>query len=530
LYPEQLYERAVALRPDANIDKDWLDYAEAADQSDVKSDEVAQEWAAAFPQDARPLLHLAEAAERRNAFDKALKYIQQAEELGGIDPKVRRARFRLLVAKTVRHLKQAKAHLAAKDFEQIEQLPQAGEKDRPAFVASLRWINAMLEDKRVEAECLHSQIRDNLGGPVAAALLLLSTAGECQYVSAETNRLDNWLSAYKEKDIPHAVVRTCPIGTDVDVEILLPAKWASLLAKWFKRSDCGLDAQGLLTMAEAALTAGWRDVAYYCSGYGLQRGGPEQARFLFLRGRSLPYSLASRRQDCFAAATALAKRVRDMDLVAEIADAARGSAGPWGWSNPLAPDWSDVGMDDETLERIIKFERQTKKYPKESRMPFYGFERARPEELCQCPDCRRARGETGGYGTARGGGSRRRPRRTPPEEYLFDDFDEGPEEEYEQYGETIPGMGPMPAELGILFAEIIRLNGGRLPTSRKEMEQLARRHPELAMKVGEVLGRMPAGGLGPLDEFEVDDDEPQGFGGEPPRRPRGPGRKGKPRR
>lgn len=534
LYPEQLYERAAALRSDAGIYKEWLDYASAADGCDVRPDEVAQKWAAAFPQDPRPLLHLVEAAEQRNAFDKALKYIQQAEKLGGINPKVRRARFRLLVAKVVRHLKQAKAHLAAKDFGQIEQLPQASEKDRPAFVASLQWINAMLQDDRAEAERLHSQIRDNLGGPVAAAILLLSTAGECRYVSAETNRLQMWLTAYKEKDIIDAIVRTCPIAIDVDVEIILPAKWASLLARWLKRSDCGLDANGLMTMAEAALTTGWKEAAYYCSGYGLKRAGPEQARFMFLRGRSLPYSLYERRRECFAAAAELAKRLRDTDLVAEIADTTRREVGPWGWSKTFAPDLTDLndlGTDDDTLRRVTEFERGTQKYPKESRLPFFAAGQACPGKPCQCPDCRRARGETGGYGTSRRGGSRRKARPAPSEEYLFEGlFDAEPEEEYEEYDETMAAAQAIPPDLAPLLAVIMRLTGGRLPASKEEIEKFARRNPELAMKLNEVLGRMPQAGLDPFDEFEPDDDNPWDLAGDSPRPPRGPRRRRKRKR
>ncbi len=89
--PEQLYERAIALRPDADIYRQWLDFIEAAQRTDLRGDPVAQRWAGDFPEDPRPLLYLAEAAEQREAYDKALKYIGQAEQLGGIDPKVRRA-------------------------------------------------------------------------------------------------------------------------------------------------------------------------------------------------------------------------------------------------------------------------------------------------------------------------------------------------------------------------------------------------------------------------------------------------------
>lgn len=525
LYPDQLYERAAVLRPDANIYREWLDYAKTADSHDVKTEEIAQKWASAFPQDARPRLHLAEAAERRNAFDKALKYIQQAEELGGIDPKVRRARFQLLIAKTVRHLQQEKAHLAAKDFEQLDLLPQTGEKDRPAFVASLRWIGAMLEDDRSEAERLHGQIQDRLGGPVAAAMLLLSTARQCQHVSAETNRLQTWLASYKGADIVAAVVRVHPLCVDVEIKTFLPAKWESPLAKWFKRSDCDLDAKGLLTMAEAALTSGWQDVAYYASGYGLQHSGPEQARFLFLRGRSLPYTLDMRRRECFAAATELAKRVRDMDLVVEIADTLRKNTGTWGGSSPFTSDWDDLdvmGMEDENLRRVIDDERRTKKCPKKPPRRFFDFGRSRTEDQCQCPDCRRARGETRGYGTSRKGRSRRKAGRVPAEDYLFDDLFE--EEEYEEDAQTAAEMPAMPPELPLLLAEIARLNGNKLPTSKKDLDRLLLQHPEVAIRVAELLDRAEKGGLDPFDGFGPDDD-PWGEG-EFPRRPPG-GRKRK---
>jgi hypothetical protein len=532
LAPERLYERAIALQPDADVYRQWLDFAETAEQADLRGDSVAQRWAADFPKDPRPLLYLAEAAEQREAYDKALKYIGQAEQLGGIDPKVRRARFRLLVAKAVRHLKQHKPDLAAKDFVQIEQLPQAAEKDRPAFLLSLKWVYAALQGDRDQVARRHDEIRDLLGGPVAAAILLLTTARECDFVSAGTNELLKWLTAYKEKDLVVAVVRVCQIGTDVDMATQLPVKWGSLLAKWFKGSDGDLDSAGLLVVAQAALAADWREVAYYCSGHGLQKGGPMQARFLFLRGKSLPYSVQARQRDCFAAAMELAKRVRDMDLVAEIADASRRTLSPFGGFNPFGPDpldAGDLGMDDETLKRVSDFERQTRNYPKGSRGSLFGG-RA-PSAPCQCPACRRARGEI----PARR--RRGKPRRDPREPYLFDDVYE--EEEFEDEGTEVgpvggpfgkaedmpPGWSP---ELEQVMEELVRLNGGRVPRSKKELDRVIARYPELLAKLASLVAK---GEFNPLDDSDDDDDVedwPDG-GDEPPRQPFWPpsGRRGR---
>lgn len=493
LFPERLYDRASSLRSDPNTYKDWLDYVQTADRSGLKPDKVALKWAAAFPQDGRPLIHLAESAEQRNAFNKALKYIEQAEKLGGIDPKVRRARFRLHVAKSVRHIRQRQLNLAAKDLGQINELPQAGERDRPAFVASLEWLHATLDGRQAEADRLHNRLCDLLGSPVAAAILLLSAANECRYSSPETKALEKWLSTYKEKDIMAAISRTCPIGTDVNVEILLPAAWASLLRKWLKRSDCDLGKTSLLMIAEAALTAGWLEVAYYCCGHGLQSGGPEQARFMFLRGRSLPYFLDVRRQECFAAALALAKRVRDMDLVDEIVETSRRDPGPLGWSSPFGPglaDMNDMRMDDETLERVTRFERLTRKYP--TRAPLFGDRRRRSAAgQCQCPACRRARRQASRYGESAGRTSRRKASRDPNQEYLFDDIfdDDDSDEEFldgnlpQQAREKLAELANIPVELVDTIVEIYRLNGGKLPKNTRELERLVSKHPEMESKV-----------------------------------------------
>lgn len=537
LFPERLYERATALRPDAEVYRQWLDYAASAQQPDLTGDPVAQRWAADFPEDPRPLLHLAQSAEERGAFDKALKYIGQAEQLGGIDPKVKRARFRLLVAKAVRHLKQGKPDLATRDFVQIEQLPQATEKDRPAFLLSLRWVHAAMQGDRAQVARLHDRIGDLLGGAVATAILLLSTARECDFTSAQVNELLKWLTAYKEKDLVGAIVRTCQIGTDVDVETLLPVKWGAMLAKWFKRSDCDLDSAGLLTVAQAALVAEWPEVAYYCCGYGLQKGGPLQARFMFLRGKSLPYSAQARRQDCLAAAMELAKRVRDMDLVGEIADASRRTLNPFGGFGPFGPemlDAGDLGMDDGTLQTVTDFERKTQKYPKGPKWPFFGG--GRPAAPCQCPSCRRARGEIP---------ERRRPRksrRDPDEQYLFDEVLEG-----EEFGNESAARGPgapalnragetpsgPPPELTELLAELVRLNGGRILRSKRDLDQILARHPELLQ---ELASMMPPGGFeDDLKPSELEDEEWSGIEEEPPSRPFPPrpggrGRKKKKRR
>lgn len=482
LFPDKLYERACSLRPDAKVYKDWLDYVETADGGNTKADDVALKWSAAFPEDGRPLLYLAEYAEQRNAFNKALKYIEKAEKLSGIDPRVRRARFRLLVSKFARHTKKRKPNLATKDLAAINELPQSNEKDRPSFVASLGWVLALLEENQAEADSLGDNVRDLLGNSAAAAIVMLSTANECRYCSSETKELENWLSAYKEKDLITAVTRTCTLGKDVNIEILLPAGWETLLKKWLKHSDCNLDNSSLLTMTEAALISDWDEVAYYCCGYGLRGGGPEQARFMFLRGRSLPYFLDDRRQDCFAAALALAKRVRDTDLVSEIIETSREDAGPWGWSSPFGPDLADINelnADDEFVERAIKFERRNRKYP--TRQPIFGGGRSRyAREQCQCPACRKAR---------------RKAASAPEQPYLFDDlFDDDNSDKglddpeiLQEAAKAMAKYANITPETAKTVIEIYCLNGYELPEGPGDLERFLSEHPEMEERVSQML-------------------------------------------
>ena len=143
LYPEQLFARAVQIDPHASTFQQWLSWAQEHTKGWKQTDDVAQRWHEQCPDDVRPLLHLMESTEKRNALKKALGHLEAAERIDRLNPDVRRARLRLLMATTVRHLKQKKPHLAEKDFAAIDALPEAQEGDRPVLVDALRWACAV---------------------------------------------------------------------------------------------------------------------------------------------------------------------------------------------------------------------------------------------------------------------------------------------------------------------------------------------------------------------------------------------------
>lgn len=457
LYPEKLYERACRIRPDVEIFREWLEYAKNADRKKTGPDKVALKWAEAFPRDWRPFHHLAESAEERGAFTKALKYIGKAEQLGGRDSQAGRARLRLLVAKAVRHLKQQRGDLAEKDFSDIRELPQSTEQDRPAYVASLEWVRAAKAGDKTGAERWTGTVCDMVGGRLPGSLLLISAARQCGLVSKAILDLSRRLSSHKKKDLIQALIRLGPISNDMRFEIVMPDRWADRLAKWFKRSDCSLNFQQLRSVAEIAYAAGSMDVVYYCCRHGLGAGNPDRARFLFLRAMSLPGYSVDRRESCYAAALALARRSRNMDLVSEIIDTRRRAFGRTMWRtfDPFMMELDDADMDGDELERILKYEQKEKDYPE---LP---FPRDEPVGLCQCPSCRKRRKSGSSSGAIQGG--------------LFDDLLEGDEgrtlETFEEDGPRIgkpelPGLdgSGIPAGLIDAMAEIVRLNGGEEPS------------------------------------------------------------------
>jgi tetratricopeptide (TPR) repeat protein len=103
LQPLEVLERACSADPRPENFEWWM--REAEEVSEEAADRVAERWSEALPNDIPALLHLMQSAEKRNALQKAFKLMERAERIDGVNPEVRRARLRLLIAITVRHLR-----------------------------------------------------------------------------------------------------------------------------------------------------------------------------------------------------------------------------------------------------------------------------------------------------------------------------------------------------------------------------------------------------------------------------------------
>jgi hypothetical protein len=373
LSPDALFERACAVDACAENFQRWLKLAK---EDRRRGDMVAGRWAAALPRDIPPVLHLMQSAEQSNALKKAFRLMEQAERLDGLNPEVRRARLRLLISLATRHLQQNKVHLAEPELRQIEALPQAQQGDRPALVAALRWVYWTLWHDASEADAAHAAVVRLLGSDAAAQILLTAVADAC--------RLKGQMPEPKSSGAPLAAAlgRVCALGEDMGLRIKIPRVLSNQLLREVS-SDRVADASGLGALGDAALRAGDFELAYAVSGAGLRGAQERWAEFLFLRARTLPEWAEKRQALCAAAASELARRQRNPDLLGRIGEWREGNL-DW-----LERSAADVAMTTQQINDLVQREREQLECPDmPDDMP---DDMADDDRLCDCPSCRAER-------------------------------------------------------------------------------------------------------------------------------------------
>lgn len=476
LYPDQLYQRASHGHKDPELYRLWFERSEA----DSEKETAAMAWHRAFPADARPLLHLMAVAEKRNAFKKAIGYLEKAEQIDALNTEVRRARLRLMVSAVLRHLRQKKPHLARKGLQEIARLPQSQEGRRPAFLGALRALTAMLEGRDEDMRRELDDAGEHLNSVLAGRVTFHNLARIC---GAETrDDLLPRVGEFLDTNLAKGVADACAAGVEMKVLFQIPGIYVAPLEKYFSRHESALDVSDLRFLAGAAINGDHRKLAYMVSGQGLRRGGPETARFLYLRGRSLPEWMPNRQDECLLAAVHMARRDRNQVLVDTVMETLHAI----GFGDVEGMDLEKVFRDDpKRTETVVAREKDAVSYPKRSD-PDVAWEGDEffPEDFdedddwedvddsCQCPDCRRRRKQQGG-GQGRAG----LPRELIP-----------------------PELRDCPPEMMEVLVEMMMRHPDRLPT-RAETDRLFRDRPELLeimLRNLDYLDRFaPGGGFGP---------------------------------
>ncbi len=391
--PGTLYERACKADPHPETFQMWLRWARK-NGSWQAADKVAEHWREARAADIQPLLYLTESAEKRNAFKKSLKYLEEAETLDRLNPEVRRAKLRLLLSAAIRHLQQRKTHLVLGGIEQIETVPEVRPGEIAALAAALRWCAAAIGRDTAVQDDQKAEL-NRLIGSVAAHLLMASLAGAAKIDSATS------VLALKVAKIPAAellagAARAHVLGEWAGLPILLPREWNDPLIAALNLPNCPADAAQMLVLGEAALDSYSAELGYAVSVAGLAKGGAN-AEFLFLRARSLPQWASLQAEGCLTASLELARRERNTGLVGRILDCLSGKQ----WDGrgraisnmEVDPKMASRPVSPELLGKILEEERTLKQFPgyKPNLEPKYAEDLG--YTLCDCPKCRAKRGE-----------------------------------------------------------------------------------------------------------------------------------------
>ena len=378
--PQKLYERACALDPHSEAFSQWMEWAK--ETKDANARPVAEAWHKICPQDIEPVLFLMTDFEQRDAFTTALQYLVKAERLDGVNPEVRRARLRLLAGNVIRCIERKKASLAEKSLKELCALPQAQQGDRLAFVAALGYLTAALQGDFAQTQTRRSDIERLLESRAAADLLIFAVATASKRTELHGLQKVGKLAKNERASLPAAVARIAALAGDVQFSVRLPPGWLAETARQFRRTHSKLDVTQLQTLGDAALDANEREFAYAISAAGLERGGSAHAQFLFLRARSLPEWNFERRMICAAAAAKVAREQGQHDLAAKARDLLR-----------FPFNDGSIELTAAQLSEVLETEKKSSTYPKGGRQgPQYRSIVGR--KLCNCPDCRRERGET----------------------------------------------------------------------------------------------------------------------------------------
>ena len=456
VFPEKLYARACALDPHSQSFSPWITWA--ARQSAQAAEAVAGQWHQALPGSLEPILHLLEATAKRNAFPTALAYLEKAERIDAVHPVVRTARLQLLTASALRHVEQKKPHLATQKLALLAQLPQIRQGDRPALLPALRHLIALKSDDAPAAADALGEVEALLGGTMPGGLLVSGLASITRQLESAGMPLLRDLTAEQRLAIPEGLAKAAALARDLDLtKFKFPVIYLGEAASKFEKVRHTLSLSQVLSLAELGLATGHPQLTWSASGTGLERGGPLEAQFMLLRAKAIPRMHAPRLRILASAAAALGRLHGQPDVVEDALKLVR---------TPFDDD--AVALTTEQAREIVRRELASPAFPALYRQgPDYSD--LLPEEVCQCPDCRRARGEPSNTldydldGTF-----------DDKDGDEFDDWDDGRAFEDTKIGKVLGrnAGSNMPPELAAAFAEFVKEAGGSGPSLDEAIAQI----------------------------------------------------------
>lgn len=398
--PRELFVRAVELASRADIYREWFDWTRQRTKDWREWEKVLTAWHLSKPEDLRALVHLGELAEQRGALKKVLGFTRKARLIDAMNTDLNRLHHRALAGMATRHIRQAKAHLAKKDIDELSDLVGVTDSAPRAFIAALRGMSALSVD---ELECARGWIEEVialLGDRLVASGLLGALAAACRIELSKIEPLlppaDILVPCGRHAE---ALATLSAIGRSLEMELGIPGGWKESLLRDAEGDLTVLGAQRLTLIAKVAAEQSEYELLYGISRAGLSLGPSTRARFLLFRAKSLPAGAWAHRTVLSRAAAGLARRQGEQRTAEEALDFARASLARSGMSRGLLEselEKINEYVADDSIRLLVDKELEMAAYrshPSSDPLEKECREEWIEDEICGCPFCRAGRGE-----------------------------------------------------------------------------------------------------------------------------------------
>lgn len=346
----RLYQDAIKLHPLSEYYSALVPLMEKEKKYHSQIEPVLEEWHKAYPEDAAPLVHLFEWAERRNALQKAETHLQRAEQVDPTNPKVRTARRRLVWQMIQKHLKQNKPHLVEKDLERIrmEELPPAFQS---LFTGVLRLV--VLQKEKVDPG-------PGDVNPIFSALLLDHLDRHLQlklYKSMDQTALAEELDTSKKLEVYYDL---CDVFTALGEPLVVQRSWLERVPEWIAKAEPISD-DLLVRIAQTIVKVDRPKEVIAATQRALPRNEARLPELLFYRAIALEKTQHYQRvEKCFQASLALARARGHYELARQIQERLK-------WMRPdfISPIFPEKNKSSEEavlspseVAKIVEYEKQ----------------------------------------------------------------------------------------------------------------------------------------------------------------------------
>jgi len=307
LFSSVLLERALALDPQPEYFESLIESLGAERIKPAEFEKWLLKWHEACPDHCAPLIRLFEETENRGALQKSIKFLEKAERIDRLNPRVRTARYRLQWQTARKHLQQGKYHLVEKDLKQVDS-GDMNQARRELFEGMRQFLSLLKREDPLPSPEEVSPIRVILFHHLfhAAGLDLKPFSLEEQYPLPELNT-GPLLKTYFDLREALASVGDGPV---------LPLDWYQKISRWIEKIP-KLPEDLLLRIARTIRSDGIAQFAMEATGRGLRDNGPRVHEFLYYRALALlkempPYLIEA--EECILAVIALCRARGDYEL------------------------------------------------------------------------------------------------------------------------------------------------------------------------------------------------------------------------